>query len=80
MRDYFSRLGESGMYADEVMGLTLSTQTSLDYLSHEDLVEKMRLHVLAAPIVAALFVNSKVEPKRSKGDGPDLLAQPVESP
>jgi glutamate--cysteine ligase len=60
MRDYFSRLGESGMYADEVMGLTLSTQTSLDYLSHEDLVEKMRLHVLAAPIVAALFVNSPI--------------------
>lgn len=60
MRNYFSRLGESGMYAEEVMGLTLSTQTSLDYTSEQDFVEKMRLHVLAAPIVAALFVNSPI--------------------
>jgi glutamate--cysteine ligase len=60
MRSYFKQLGEPGMYADEVMGLTLSTQTSLDYLSHEDLIEKMRLHVLAAPIIAALLVNSPI--------------------
>jgi glutamate--cysteine ligase len=60
MRDYFSRLGEAGMYAEEVMGLTLSTQTSLDYMSRQDLVEKLRLHVLAAPVVAALFVNSPI--------------------
>lgn len=60
MRNYFSQLGEPGMYAEEVMGLTLSTQTSLDYLSEQDFIEKMRLHVLAAPIVAALFVNSPI--------------------
>lgn len=60
MRDYFSRLGEPGVYADEVMGLTLSTQTSLDYMSGQDFIEKLRLHVLAAPIVAALFVNSPI--------------------
>jgi glutamate--cysteine ligase len=60
MRDYFSRLGESGMYAEEVMALTLSTQTSLDYLSGQDFIEKMRMHVLAAPIIAALFVNSPI--------------------
>ena len=60
MRKYFSLLGEPGMYADEVMGLTLSTQTSLDYVSGQDFIEKMRLHVLAAPIVAALFVNSPI--------------------
>ena len=42
------------------MGLTLSTQTSLDYVSAQDFIEKMRLHVLAAPIVAALFVNSPI--------------------
>lgn len=58
MRDYFGRLGEPGKYAEEVMGLTLSTQTSLDYLSDQDFMDKLRLHVLAAPIVAALFVNS----------------------
>ena len=60
MRKYFSLLGEPGKYADEVMGLTLSTQTSLDYVSGQDFIEKMRLHVLAAPIVAALFVNSPI--------------------
>jgi glutamate--cysteine ligase len=60
MRNYFSRLGEPGMYADEVMGLTLSTQTSLDYVSAQDFIEKIRLHVLAGPIVAALFVNSPI--------------------
>ncbi len=48
------------MYAEEVMGLTLSTQTSLDYVSEQDFMDKMRLHVLASPIVAALFVNSPI--------------------
>lgn len=60
MRDYFTRLGEPGMFAEEVMGLTLSTQTSLDYVSERDFIDKLRLHVLAAPIVAALFVNSPI--------------------
>jgi glutamate--cysteine ligase len=60
MLNYFSRLGEPGMYAEEVMGVTLSTQTSLDYTSEQDFLEKMRLHVLAAPIIAALFVNSPI--------------------
>ena len=60
MLDYFDRLGEPGMYAEEVMGLTLSTQTSLDYVSEQDFMDKMRLHVLASPIVAALFVNSPI--------------------
>ena len=67
MRDYFSRLGEPGRYADEVMSLTLSTQTSLDYTSGQDFIEKLRLHVLAAPIVAALFVNSPI----AESDYPD---------
>ena len=60
MRRYFRSLGAAGAYADEVMGLTLSTQTSLDYLSTADLLEKVRLHVLAAPAVSALFVNSPI--------------------
>ncbi|HEV7707078.1 MAG TPA: glutamate-cysteine ligase family protein [Asanoa sp.] len=60
MRRYFRSLGADGAYADEVMGLTLSTQTSLDYVSEADLLEKLRLHVLAAPAVSALFVNSPI--------------------
>lgn len=60
MRNYFKRLGEAGKYADAVMGVTLSTQTSLDYLSENDLMEKLRLHIPASPIVSALFVDSPI--------------------
>ena len=60
MRRYFRRLGSSGEHADAVMGLTLSTQVSLDYVSAEDFLEKARLHVLASPLVAALSVNSPI--------------------
>jgi glutamate--cysteine ligase len=60
MRRYFRRLGDSGEHADAVMGLTLSTQVSLDYDSAEDFIEKARLHVLASPVVAALSVNSPI--------------------
>jgi glutamate--cysteine ligase len=60
MRRYFRRLGDSGEHADAVMGLTLSTQVSLDYDSAEDFIEKARLHVLASPVIAALSVNSPI--------------------
>ncbi|MEV8513700.1 glutamate-cysteine ligase family protein [Dactylosporangium sp. NPDC051484] len=60
MREYFRELGPDGDHADEVMGLILSAQTSLDYVSHEDLMDKLRLLVRAAPVVAALFVDSPV--------------------
>jgi glutamate--cysteine ligase len=60
MREYFRDLGPDGGHADEVMGLILSAQTSLDYVSHDDLMDKLRLLVRAAPVVAALFVNSPV--------------------
>lgn len=60
MRGYFRGLGPVGVGAEDVMGRTLSAQTTLDYLSTDDLSEKMRLLVLAAPIAAALFVNSPI--------------------
>lgn len=60
MREYFRRLGPDGAHADEVMGLILSTQTSLDYTSIDDLMTKLRLLVRASPVVAALFVASPV--------------------
>ncbi len=71
MRDYFGRLGEPGMYGEEVMGLTLSTQTSLDYVSGQDLFEKLRLHVLAAPVIAALSVNSPI----AEGDYASVMSR-----
>ncbi|GIJ48460.1 glutamate--cysteine ligase [Virgisporangium aliadipatigenens] len=67
MRDYFAGLGDDGSGAAGVMALTLSTQTSLDYVSETDLEEKMRLHVAAGPIAAALFVNSPLEGGRATG-------------
>ncbi|MEV4510735.1 glutamate-cysteine ligase family protein [Dactylosporangium sp. NPDC049525] len=60
MREYFRRLGHDGADADEVMGLILSTQTTLDYTGVDDLMTKLRLLVRAAPVVAALFVDSPV--------------------
>jgi glutamate--cysteine ligase len=67
MRRYFSGLGDSGEHAEAVMGLTLSTQVSLDYVSAQDFIEKARLHVLASPVVAALSVNSPIADGRLCG-------------
>ena len=61
MRRYFRTLGEAGNCADGVMGLVLSTQTSFDYVSPRDLIAKLRLHVAASPVAAALFVNSPIQ-------------------
>ncbi|BCB84098.1 glutamate-cysteine ligase family protein [Phytohabitans suffuscus] len=67
MRRYFRGLGAAAAYAENVMGLTLSTQTTVDYLSPEDFREKLSLLVKAAPIAAALFVNSPIEEGRPTG-------------
>jgi glutamate--cysteine ligase len=61
MRDFFERLGEPGSLASGVMALTLSTQATFDYSSEADFSEKLRMQVLASPVVAALFVNSPIE-------------------
>jgi glutamate--cysteine ligase len=61
MREFFTRLGDPGLWGATVMALTLSTQTTLDYLSEEDLAEKVRMQVAASPVVAAIFVNSPLE-------------------
>ncbi|MBO3752073.1 hypothetical protein J5X84_38905 [Streptosporangiaceae bacterium NEAU-GS5] len=67
MRDYFSNLGEAGAYGDAVMGITLSTQTSLDYTSEADMFRKLRMLVGAAPVAAALFVASPLEGGHESG-------------
>jgi glutamate--cysteine ligase len=61
MRRHFRGLGTAGSLAEGVMGLSLSVQTSLDYVSTADLLEKLRLLVAASPVAAALFVNSPLE-------------------
>lgn len=61
MRDYFRRLGPAAASAERVMGLTLSTQTTVDFLSAADFREKLRVLVTVAPIAAAMFVNSPLD-------------------
>ncbi|MEU6576537.1 glutamate-cysteine ligase family protein [Streptomyces sp. NPDC046805] len=67
MRDFFRGLGDAGSLADGVMGLTLSTQTSLDHTSEADLREKLRMQAAVSPVLSALFVNSPVENGRPTG-------------
>ncbi|GIG64175.1 glutamate-cysteine ligase family protein [Phytomonospora endophytica] len=57
MREHFLSTGEDSTLIDASMGLTLSTQVTLDY-SDDDLGEKVRAITLASPIVAGMFVNS----------------------
>jgi glutamate--cysteine ligase len=58
MRDFFADLGEPGALGPSVMALTLSTQTTVDYVSAEDFGRKLRMQVAASPLVSAMFVNS----------------------
>jgi glutamate--cysteine ligase len=60
-------LEAAGSLAEGVMGLSLSIQTTLDFVSTGDLLEKARLLTAAAPVVAALFVNSPLENGVSTG-------------
>ncbi|MEJ3746239.1 glutamate-cysteine ligase family protein [Actinomycetes bacterium KLBMP 9797] len=67
MRDYFRRLGPAAASAERVMGLTLSTQTTVDFVSAADFREKLRLLVMVAPIAAAMFVNSPLDEGQPAG-------------
>jgi glutamate--cysteine ligase len=61
MRKFFERLGDCGVEARTTMTLSLSTQVTLDYLSEQDLVAKLRTLVAASTVVAGMFVNSPFE-------------------
>jgi glutamate--cysteine ligase len=61
MRKFFERIGDPGAWGPTVMALTLSTQVTLDYLSEDDLVEKLRMLMPASTVVAGMFVNSPLE-------------------
>lgn len=67
MIDYFSSMGAAGACGREVMGLTLSTQTTLDYVSRDDLSRKLRMQVAVSPVASALFVNSPLVAGRPSG-------------
>ncbi|CAM3690179.1 glutamate-cysteine ligase family protein [Kibdelosporangium persicum] len=67
MRDHFASLGEASAWGREVMALTLSTQVTLDYVTEEDLIEKLRMQAAVSTVAAALFVNSPLEHGRHHG-------------
>ncbi|MFF1903034.1 glutamate-cysteine ligase family protein [Kitasatospora sp. NPDC058218] len=67
MRDYFARTGEPAARATTIMSMSLSTQVHLDHLSAADFTRKLRMLVAAAPVVAALLVNSPIAGGRSNG-------------
>jgi glutamate--cysteine ligase len=60
MRDYFATLGDAGARGPTIMAHSLSTQVTLDYVSEQDLLEKLRTGFLLTPIVVALFANSPI--------------------
>ncbi|MFJ1841628.1 MULTISPECIES: glutamate-cysteine ligase family protein [unclassified Streptomyces] len=67
MRDFFQRLGTAGSGAPQIMTTSLSTQVHVDCLNPQDFTRKLRMHTAAAPVVAALFVNSPLQAGRSNG-------------
>jgi glutamate--cysteine ligase len=67
MRDFFAEIGDDGADGALAMALTLSTQTTLDYLSEQDLAEKVRMQAAAGPVVAAMFANSPLAGGRITG-------------
>jgi glutamate--cysteine ligase len=67
MRAHFASLGPAGAYGWHVMGLTLSTQVTFDYLDEADLVEKLRMQSAVSTVATALFVNSPLEGGRKCG-------------
>jgi len=65
--DHFLSLGDEGSGGPAVMARTTSTQVTLDYISDEDLVRKLRASVLLTPVTVALFANSPIEKGRPAG-------------
>jgi len=58
MRQHFRRLGPSGSLGDQVMGLTLSTQVSLDAGSESEYIEKLQTMLRVSPFLAAATLNT----------------------
>lgn len=55
MRNWMPKVGQHGL---DMMHLTCTVQTNLDYESDEDAVELMRAGHLLSPVLLALFANS----------------------
>ena len=68
MRDHFHGLGLEGSRSDRSMGLSLSTQVTVDYLDESDLLEKLWCVNLVAPVAAGMFVSSPIHDGRATGN------------
>jgi len=64
MTDYFFDKGEM---AYVMMRETAGTQINLDYSSEEDAMNKLRLGLLLAPIMSAIFANSPIRGGQDTG-------------
>lgn len=60
MRRHFSSLGEKGLGGLEIMAHSNSIQTTIDYFSEADLIEKVRAAALLSPLCVGLFANSPI--------------------
>ncbi|RKN43476.1 glutamate-cysteine ligase family protein [Micromonospora endolithica] len=68
MRRYFAGLGDGGRLGDQVMGLTLSTQISLDALDAEEYLDKLRVLLGVSPFLAAVLANTPALAPADPGD------------
>ena len=64
MTDYFC---DKGDMAYVMMRETAGTQINLDYSSEEDAINKLRLGLLLAPIMSAIFSNSPIRGGKNTG-------------
>lgn len=64
MTDYFI---DKGDMAYVMMRETAGTQVNLDYSSEEDAINKLRLGLLLAPIISAIFSNSPIRGGKNTG-------------
>ncbi|WBB72865.1 glutamate-cysteine ligase family protein [Micromonospora sp. WMMD1128] len=69
MRRWFAQLGDGGRLGDQVMGLTLSTQVSLDALDEAEYLEKFRMLLGVSPFLAALLANAPALAGPHRDDG-----------
>jgi glutamate--cysteine ligase len=64
MRSYLPTRGSLGL---EMMHATATVQANFDYSDETDMIEKMRVAILATPIVSALFANSSLSGGKENG-------------
>ena len=60
-------IGRRGALAHHMMKLTGGVQANLDYSDEGDLARKLRVSLVASPVVTALYANSSISEGRASG-------------